>query len=100
MLQIISHPKLPGVRMTTKKETSRARVQKWRDALRARGGKEIRLALEKESVQRLEKLQKYYENADYATVVSLALRVLDKTKSLFKPDSILEEKTKGEVGKE
>jgi len=81
--------------MSTKKETSRARVKKWREALRARGGKEVRLALEKKSVERLERLQRFYGDVDYATVVALALKVLDKTKSLVKPDSILEEKVKG-----
>ena len=86
--------------MSTEKETSRARVKKWRDALQARGRKEVRPALEKKSVERLEHLQRFYGDVDYATVVSLALRVLEQTKSLIPLESILEEKVEAKAAKE
>ena len=42
--------------MPTAKKSSKDRVQKWREGLRARGGKEVRLALEKRSVDHLERV--------------------------------------------
>ena len=86
--------------MPTTKKSSKNRVQKWRKSLKARGGKEVRLALEKRAVDQLERLQRYYGGITYADVVSLALSVLDRQKTHFKPVSILEGKGQDVEGKE
>lgn len=82
-----------------KKKSSKDRVQKWRESLKARGGKEIRLALEKKAVDKLEKLQRYYGGVDYATVVTLALNVLDRQKTFFGPGGKSKEKDQDVEGK-
>ena len=82
-----------------KKKSSKDRVQKWREALRARGGKEVRLALEKKAVDKLEKLKRYYGGVDYATVVTLALNVLDRQKTFFGPGGKSKEKDQDVEGK-
>jgi len=86
--------------MSTTKESSKARVAKWRQSLKERGGMEIVVPLEKEAVDQLKKLQRYYEGMSYRGVVTLALDVLSKTKSLLPPESVLKRKGKGKGGKE
>jgi len=83
-----------------KKNSSKDRVQKWREALKARGGKEVKLALEKRAVDQLERLQRYYGGITYADVVSLALSVLDRQKSFFKPGGGSKEKGQDVEGKD
>ena len=86
--------------MPTKKKSSKDRVERWRQNLKSRGGKEVRLALEKRSVDQLERLQRYFGGVDYATVVTLALSVLDRQKTFFKPGGGSKEKGEGVTGKE
>lgn len=86
--------------MAPAKKSSKARVERWRQNLKSRGGKEVRLALEKKAVDKLEKLQRYYGGVDYATVVSLALNVLDRQKTFFGPGGKSKEKDQDVEGKE
>ena len=85
--------------MTTTKESSKARVARWRQNLRARGGMEIVVPLEKEAADQLRKLQKYYDGISYGDVITLALHILSMTKSVVKPESVLEKKGRGKAGK-
>lgn len=82
--------------MPDKKETSRERVQKWRERLRARGGKEVRLRLEKEAVEELDRLKEHYDMG-YGDIVSMGLSLLSMTKEVVKPEIVLKKKDKGEA---
>jgi hypothetical protein len=86
--------------MTKQKLSSGDRVRKFRKELRERGGQEIVVPLEKEAVDQLRKLQRYYEGLSYGDVVTLALNTLFVTKSLIPPESVLKRKGKDKVGKE
>jgi len=86
--------------MPTTKKSSRERIAKWRQNLRARGGMEIVVPLEKEAADQLKKLQRYYEGMSYRDVVTLALNTLFVTKSLIPPESVLKKKGKGVEDKE
>lgn len=81
--------------MPTTKKSSKDRVQKWREALKARGGREIKVALEKRSLDQLERLQRYYGGIGYTDVIALALSVLDRQKTYFKPGGKSEAKGEG-----
>jgi hypothetical protein len=69
--------------MENKKITTNAeRVRKYREALKARGGKEVRVALEAKAVERLEILKKYY-GLSYGEIIDFALVLLTKQRKFF-----------------
>jgi hypothetical protein len=85
--------------MPTTKKSPKERIAKYRQSLKERGGMEVVVPLEKEAADQLKALKEYYGGKSYGEVITLALNVLDKTKSLIPRESELRVKHKGEVDK-
>ena len=85
--------------MTKQKLSSGDRVRKFRKELREAGGQEVTVPLKKEALDQLKALKEYYGSKSYGDIVTLALNVLDKTKSLIPRESELRIKGKDKAGK-